>query len=153
MKNLTETEVGFYESIESCSVKLACRKVTLKLCVEIINLEDAAGEEGFLVISSLVVVPKSLTSKQRRKLMNFSGGNVTLYDVQHYGYCVMFASEKFKTKEQAIAFVEESIDKNVSIILDEVGFILDRPVNCLGKTGWDLLNRQFENEKLANALL
>jgi hypothetical protein len=144
MKNLTVFSEDFYESNGTCYVKLGRRKIALKLCVEIIDLENAAGEEGFLVTSSFVIASKSLTANQRRKVMTFGGGNVALYDIQQYGYCVMFASERFQTKEQAIAHVQD-IDKNVSIIFDQIDMILDRPVNHIGNTGWYSLNRQFMN--------
>lgn len=48
----------------------------------------------------------------------------------------------FKTEEDALKYGKEVYAKNATALFGLIGFALDRPINRMGNTGWDVIRHQ-----------
>ena len=135
-----------------------------KYVVEIYDMDELTGEDTGDYSVSLLLVPtfESLCKEKREGVLDCTGvdeDSVTLYDVISYGISVplgnvsvkhngksMDKCEGLQEKLRAIANVFESID-------GLRGFYLDRYVNRIGTTGWDLLHDYVNGKDFIKATL
>ena len=127
-----------------------------RICVEVIDWQEATGEDDKEFILELKLVPefKSLSPKHQASVLSCCGideAEVNAWDVSSYGLNVMLASEEchydeLDAKLEAVANVFESINSLR-------GFYLDRYVNRIGNTGWDLLFDFINGEDYVKAAL
>lgn len=120
-----------------------------RICVEVVDWQEATGEDDKELVLELKLVPefKSLSPKYQSSVLSCCGieeAEVNALDVSSYGCNVLLASEECKYDEldeklEAIANVFESINSLR-------GFYLDRYVNRIGNTGWDYLNGFINDE-------
>ena len=128
-------------------------KFDYRYVIEVVDLGDWTGEDGKVLIN-LQIVPEfsSLCEKHKSALLasyGVDGKELTSHDVASYGLEVTVGSETFE--------ITTSLDRSrkVKLALDTIasvfesvnslrGFYLDRYVNRIGSTGWDLL-RDFVN--------
>lgn len=134
---------GGFLVAEETEVECDGVSVTLGVCVEFTNLEDACGEPGFLVDVKHVVSPDSLSERGIEKVAS-SGCRydddgkpiIDYYDVAMYGF------SKSVDNVWGAETWEEGYDEVVgSLAFGSVapGFSLDAAYNMLGTTGWDII--------------
>lgn len=110
--------------------------VRLGIGVEFIDWGAAVpGGDGYLADAKAVVHPDSLTESSRADVAPHGDTDPNYYDVASYGYSVPVEdvhADDWKTAyeeaKSALAFADFG-----------VGFILDRPMNRMGMTGWDMV--------------
>lgn len=64
-----------------------------------------------------------------------------------YGSGSMFNYMQFKDEAAALKFVNYLIDHRINSLSMMIGFILDRPINLAGITGWDMVNNMVKGCK------
>jgi len=109
-------------------------KFKYRYCIEV-NWVD---ENEYLYSLMLVPTCESVNKEKQESVLS-SGGCDEIYDVCSYGCNVSMCSacEKSETWDEGIVTKMMSI---VEVINSLRGFYLDRYVNRIGNTGWDMLD-------------
>ena len=120
-----------------------------------IRVTDMSYFDGKGFVVELMMIP-DLFSMTAEKQMQICGddydrieGLNAFYEVMEYGCAVPIGSEKVET-EQEVESVLEDIASVYGTIDGLRGFYLDRAVNLLGTTGWDLLRDYVVGEDFLN---
>lgn len=114
-----------------------------KYCVEVVPNE----EETFI---GLYIVPtfESLCQKEKESIMSHccvDEGDVNMFDICQYGDSILFGSisvpndDKEWSECEAVTRALEDIANVFETMNSLRGFYLDKPVNIIGTTGWDLV--------------
>lgn len=117
------------------------REVTVPfgVTVEFIDMESATGDDGFMVNANLTPHPDVLSAEKREKVAGRWDDDgepiVDIQDVAMYGLCVPLASEIGDTWEDGF----EKIEGELAFGGTMPGWVLDRPWNMIGTTGWDVI--------------
>jgi len=131
-------------------------KIPTKIVKSSINLRDALGDEAEYDYSvELQLVPTKLTEEHKQDVMNSIGINesewqnedVRAWAIKEYGLGVPLWN---KTGDNVNKLLEEA-DEQVRPISAMIGFYLDRAVNRVGSTGWDMLRDALTNESWIDA--
>lgn len=127
-----------------------------RLCVRVTDLEEfdpsCAGKT--LVELQLVPLLESLGKKTRESVLKCCGvddGECSAMDIADYGAEVTLASEECKTEE--VDRKLESVANIYKTVNSLRGFYLDRYVNRIGSTGWDLLHDYINGVDFVSATL
>ena len=115
-----------------------------RYCIELID--PSYTEIGSTLVEiSMVPTFKSLGKSKKNDILEYSCcDDPNEYDIHSYGLAVALDSFTFKDKE--LDETPESVNKllidvsNLILTVDSMrGFILDRPINRIGSTGWDMV--------------
>lgn len=135
-----------------------------KYYIEVIDWDACTGEEKGVYMVNFGIVPmfESLNDEKKSSVISCCGCEDTtpdVYDVHSYGCSVPLGNveiehhgmtydecEELQTTLNGIANVFETIDRLR-------GFFLDRHVNRIGSTGWDLLNDYINGVNFVRATL
>ncbi len=111
------------------------------IVVNVVDLKEACGEEGYLVSVTAAKLPEYLSPELRSKVQNSIGdeSEMTLEDIIGYGCSVDMDSYHVITEEEKDKKVEE-LESKLDMYGGLCGFFFDKPQNRIGKTGWDFLN-------------
>ena len=114
--------------------------------------EECEVDEGeWLTILRMVVLPESFCKEKRREISETAGvdeKDLNECDVMQCGWagCVPFGSEHFKIEEDEDGNVDDKLQElqdTVATCLSAFdglyGFYMDKYVNRMGMTGWDLV--------------
>jgi len=119
--------------------------------------EECEVDNGeWLTILRMVVLPESFCKEKRREISETTGvdeEDLDEFNVMQCGWagCVPFGSENLKLEEDEDGNVDEGVvEARLEELRDTVatclsafdglyGFYMDRPVNMIGTTGWDLV--------------
>lgn len=162
---------AYYETKETYQHREDGLNFDYKYCVEIIDFEECCGGEEmhnkYGIELTLVPVFKSLCKEKQTSVMECCGVEedaVNSMDIRQYGLGVQVGyeevvasandlssgcfeeSDKFKERLTDIASVFETIDALR-------GFYLDKTMNLIGTTGWDLLNDCINGKDFIKATL
>jgi hypothetical protein len=118
------------------------RTVRLGIGVEFIDGGEQIpdpSETGYLADAKAVVHPDSLTESSRNDVAGVHGWDddtdLTYHDVATYGYSVPLEDANGETWQEAY----EQVKSTLALANMGVGFLLDRPMNRIGTTGWDMI--------------
>lgn len=133
-----------------------------KYCVEVIDLDDACGEEKYGIELAVVPMFNSLCEKQKKIILDcscVSEDEVTTMDIYQEGTSIMIGYTDVPNEGKpwdecegvvkalaAIANVFESINSLR-------GFYFDKYVNRIGTTGWDLIDDFINGKDFVTATL
>ena len=111
------------------------------------DVDDDEYPEGVVVTSlCLVILPKSFCKAKRAELAQSAGTDgyrLDVADVFREGWAgvVQFATETYKGKdrEKALETAKDTVASCVDTFDGLRGFYIDRRLNMMGMTGWDLI--------------
>ena len=115
------------------------------LFIKLIDMEDAAGEEGFLV-EIVAASPRAAGKKNVDKAIESSGisDDVKLTPelkaqlLADYGCAASLWNKYDKTAQDGNILLAEA-KKEAEAIQMLFGFYMDKPENMMGATGWDFI--------------
>jgi len=113
------------------------RSVTLGIGVEFVDWGASVPDgKGYLADAKAVVHPDSLSDSSHGDVSGATHDtDPDYYDVAMYGYCVPIDDAQGDTWEQAY----DQVTGALALADMGVGFVLDRPMNRIGTTGWDMI--------------
>lgn len=133
-----------------------------KFCVEVIDLDEACGDDKYGIELSLVPMFGSLNKKKQDSILSsccIEENEVNTYDIHQYGCSVPLgfveidnegvSYDKCKGVQSALAAIANVFES----INGLRGFFLDKCVNGIGTTGWDLLNDYINGNDFVKATL
>lgn len=107
----------------------------------------------------LVVCPKSLCKEKLESVLDCCGINVdeaNCCDVADYGLSVPMGGVEFEYDEENDEGWNDEVLNNIANVFETIdrlrGFYLDKPMNRLGNTGWDLLYEAVQGRDLLKAV-
>lgn len=112
--------------------------------MSITNDKQFTEDNAYDVNIYLIVSPTSLDKELKEDIKKSIGGYCDYQDIYSYGLGVRFLNDNHSMND-----IEEFIYKvgNVIKTLDNLrGFYLDRPINKLGSTGWDMIFNCLDGE-------
>lgn len=107
------------------------------IVVRVTNLAHATGDDGFLVEAEMAPHPKHLTEKTRERV----GGEADLYDIVTYGLGIPIDNVQADSPSEGYAEIKESTIAGNLV----PAFLMDKPINRIGTTGWDMLRDAVED--------
>lgn len=153
---------------------LDSKKVNLDLVCEAVDMESATGEVKdeeypILLTCSIMVDPEDMSSKYKKNVKE-AMGEFSLYDAYHYSggvpadrvlssiepaegisthaECKIIEDDGngvwCKSEEDAITYAKDVYSKKAQALFGLIGLVLDKPVNMIGNTGWDIIEHQAE---------
>ena len=126
------------------------REIELGVCIEIIDREEEAKDINNPFTFKCYVVPllKCLTEKGLDKVVHMSGLEPGLFDIHSFSrsicidYGLFYDNNEpncYPNRESVENHVQENVIKRISMIMLNIGFILDERMNSIGTTGWQIL--------------
>lgn len=113
-------------------------------------------EDGILYALYLVPTGEWLCEKKRKSVADFVGrdeNEIDVCDIQSYGLSILCGSELIKGLEE----VDESVFDRIASVVDfydrTLGYTLDKYVNRIGTTGWDILDDALNGVDFVKATL
>jgi hypothetical protein len=111
--------------------------------IQIIDCDSAYGEEGFDVILHYVIHPHSVCERIVDRILeqfcdDFSIEDIAWFDLMHEGCTIQLGSKHVKDEVELEKALLEAMS-SVEAINGLRGFWLDRQLNMLGTTGWDII--------------
>ena len=120
-----------------------------KYCVEVIDLDDTCGEEKYGIKLAIVPMFNSLCEKQKKSILEslcVSEDEVTTMDIYQEDTSIMIGYTDVPNEGKPWDECE-GVVKSLAAIANVFksinglrGFYLDRYVNKIGTTGWDLID-------------
>lgn len=120
-----------------------------KYAISAIYDEEQEGSNAYIEVY-LVVSPECLHEKVRNDIKNSSGGYCDYFDIIEYGLSVRMLYENKPYSEKKVYEVMNGVSCLVEHIDRFRGFSLDRYVNKIGNTGWDIINSCLDGESFIN---
>lgn len=119
-----------------------------KYVLKTVEVEDPddSGEPATLVTLEMTLLPESLCKAKREELANDCGceeKDLTVTDVAHYFFCgcIPFGDKLVKCgcDDEGVDAIKDTVASILSSVDMLRGFMLNRCMNKLGTTGWDLV--------------
>ena len=139
---------GLWINVHPFKVELDTKEVDLHIYINITDMSEFTDDSDECIVT-LGVIPNfnSLTDTCQERILNqfteedrerlLKDKEYLLMDILHYGYTVQLYNETVKSDN-----LMNTIDSAMAVspcIKGLIGFELDRMVNRIGNTGWDLL--------------
>lgn len=137
-----------------------------RYCIEVINMDAWTGDDSGEAMIMLKMVPEldSLCGKMRNSVLESCGleaDDCTSFDVSSYGCNIGFGDCTVDLGDNCMCMDEcpellEKLDTIASVFepIDSLrGFYLDRAVNRIGTTGWDMLDDFINGKDFLQATL
>ena len=143
-------------------VELDTKEVDLHFYIEITDMSEFTDDSDECIVT-LGVIPSfnSLTDSCQETILNqfmnedrerfLKDKEQLLMDILYYGYAIQLYSEEVKSDN-----LKDTINSAMAVspcIKGLIGFALDRMVNRIGNTGWDLLRDFCEGIDLIRVAL
>lgn len=129
------------------------RRFRLALAFKFTDLQAACGEDGYLVEAVFVPFPDTLTESHKESIASSYGmapSDLTVEQIGEYGLCVPITNAW--GAETWDAGYEEIVNQSAFMSFAP-GFAMDRPMNRLGTTGWDMLRDAVDDVNAFDAAL
>jgi len=124
-----------------------------KYLIHAIDLYTIGEDDNAFNISiHLVVSPAFIDKELKEDIKDYNGGYCDYDDIFFYGLRIPLLRELYYVRDN----IEEFLYKVGNIIepLDSMkGFYLDRPINKLGSTGWDMIFNCLDGKSFIHKVL
>ena len=143
-----EYHAGLWINTYPFKVELDTKEIDLHVYIEITDMSEFTDDSDERIVT-LGVIPSfnSLTDSCQETILNqftnedrerlLKDKEQLLMDILYYGYAIQLYSETVNSNN-----LRDTIDSAMAVspcIKELIGFELDRMVNRIGNTGWDLL--------------
>ena len=120
---------------------------TIRDLSKLVNEDELGDEPPFDVTIEVFANPAFVAKKHWDSVRDMTGLDDSMDDMELFrdladGYMsgARVASEAFKTKIKALEYLMgDKLKSKLDVDAAMVGFVLDRPVNRIGTTGWDVI--------------
>lgn len=147
-----------YKNLEAKPVMYIKGKETEIPCAivkETLDMEEMVRNPPDKYSTTLYLVPEEISEEHKEDVMTSMGiteemwenKNVRVSTIADYGLGVPVWSQS----GEDISEISEDADSTAPAIQGLVGFFLDKPINRIGSTGWDVLKDAVANESYIDA--
>ena len=131
-------------------------EIPTKIIKNVINLRDALGDEAESdYVVELQLVPTKVTKEHKQDVISYLGippekwkdEDVRAWGIKEYGLGIPLWNDSGDDIDE----LSKEADEQAIPISSTIGFYLDKSVNRLGSTGWDMLRDALNNESWVDA--